>query len=470
MIKFIEGMQYVFNTFGSTVFVPIMLFFVAKVLKTQTQKAFMSALMAGVALCGFSYITGGYGPYISGIVNTLVQDTGIALTAVDMGWQATAAMAYSTTIGMIYVLVGILLQAGLYLVGWTPIFMPTDLWNNYSFIIWGSFVYLQTGSMALAMVCMILQNMYVLLFAEVIQKRWETYYGYPGTVMTAPHHIAHVPLIILLDWIMNKIGLDRINFRPEAINKRLGFLGDPMTIGFIAGILIGIVGNIYRLNSLDSWGAIMKFAIATAATMAIFPRVGNIFAQAFATLTESSRGVAKSGAKDREIYIAVNDALGYGEAATLTSGLILIPISLFLSFVLPGNKIIPIMSLTSFAYRCETSICVSDGNILKAVIAQTVVLALCLWIGSYNAELYTAVAKDVGVDLGSSVLVVGMIAAMPGMFVIYWPFATKNYILMAVVIAVYVVLYFWYKKNKPVMDDFLEKNAYSYKDKKEVAA
>ncbi|MGO0916254.1 hypothetical protein ACTPEM_23930, partial [Clostridioides difficile] len=41
---------------------------------------------------------------------------------------------------------------------------------------------------------------------------------------------------------------------------------------------------------------------------------------------------------NREWYIAVNDAVGYGEPATLISGLILIPIMLVIAMVLPGNK------------------------------------------------------------------------------------------------------------------------------------
>ena len=47
----IETMKLVLDTFGSMVFVPIMLFVVALILKTPVKKAFMSALLAGVGLC-----------------------------------------------------------------------------------------------------------------------------------------------------------------------------------------------------------------------------------------------------------------------------------------------------------------------------------------------------------------------------------------------------------------------------------
>lgn len=462
----IETMKLVLDTFGSMVFVPIMLFVVALILKTSTKKAFMSALLAGVGLCGFSMITNGYSTYLSSVISTLVSDTGINMSAMDLGWQSTATIAYSTTVGMLFIGVGLLLQFVLFFIKWTPVFMPSDLWNNYSFIIWGSLLYVATGSTWLAMGCMIVQNLYVLLFAEVIQKRWETYYGYPGTVMTAPHHIGHVPFCIALDVILNKLGADKVNLRPEPIQRKLGFLGEPMTVGFIVGVLVGIVGKLYHLNELAAWGTIAQFAVATAAVMEIFPKVGSIFASAFTALTESSKKTAKGRGGNRQMYLAVNDALGYGETATLTTGLLLIPITLVLSFVLPGNIVLPVMSFTALAYRVELNICLSDGNIFKSVIAYAIIFCGSLYVATANAPLYTEVAKSVGIEMPEgALLVIGMVAANIGMWLIYMAFMSKNPILIGITVVLYFVLYFWYRKNKPKVDEFLENNAYAYKKK-----
>lgn len=52
-----------------------------------------------------------------------------------------------------------------------------------------------------------------------------------------------------------------------------------------------------------------------------------MFAAGFGALTEySHKTLAKSKfGKDRQFLVAVNDALGYGEAATLTTGLLMTP-------------------------------------------------------------------------------------------------------------------------------------------------
>ena len=85
-----------------------------------------------------------------------------------------------------------------------------------------------------------------------------------------------------------------------------------MTLGFFLGMFIGILGSVNKLGTIAGWGDILEAAIATSAVMALFPKIASMFAQAFAPITEAARRfMGKAG--DREWYIAVNDAVGYGE-------------------------------------------------------------------------------------------------------------------------------------------------------------
>ena len=77
----------VFDTFGANVFVPIILFFIALILKVKTQKAFLSALYAGVGLTGFTLLLNSYTPIISKVIKKMVSDTGVNLPVFDIGWQ-----------------------------------------------------------------------------------------------------------------------------------------------------------------------------------------------------------------------------------------------------------------------------------------------------------------------------------------------------------------------------------------------
>lgn len=75
--------------------------------------------------------------------------------------------------------------------------------------------------------------------------------------MTAPHHMGDAPMYLVLNIIGNKIGLDKIKADPASIKKKFGFMGEPMYIGLIVGLLLGVVGNIGDLNTMaacGSWG------------------------------------------------------------------------------------------------------------------------------------------------------------------------------------------------------------------------
>lgn len=239
----LETLKSVFDTFGSAVFVPVMIFVVAKVLKVKTQKAFLSGLYAGVGLMGFTLILNSYTPIISEVVQQMVDQTGINLPAFDVGWQATALVAYSTEAGMIYLVIALVLQTVLFLVKWTNVFQPSDLWNNYSYMVWGSMVYLATRNMILAVVLMCLLNMYSLLLSEMLARRWSTYYNYPNCTIIAMHNIEPGIFALLMDPIWNMLGLHKVRMNPQGLQKKLGFLGEPISLGLFLGLFLGILGN-----------------------------------------------------------------------------------------------------------------------------------------------------------------------------------------------------------------------------------
>lgn len=454
----LELLQNILNSFGAAVVVPAMLFIVALFLKVEPKKAFQSALNAGIGLTGFNLIVNSFVPIITPVINNMVDQTGINLPVLDTGWQATSVIAYSTQVGVIFLVVGLALQVVLFLVKWTDVFMPSDMWNNYSFMVWGSMIYLITDNMALAMACMIVQNLYVLLFGEVISKRWANYYKLPGTTLTAPHHVCSVPYAIAMNWLLDKFGADKINWDPQTLKKRLGFLGEPVTLGLILGILIGLMGNLSALNTLAGWGTVLSVGLATAAVMAIFPRVATIFASAFTSLTNASKKTAKSGSSNREWNLSVNDAVGYGEPATLITGLILIPIMVLIAMILPGNETLPVVDLIALPYMVEMIICTSKGNVFKGIISGAIWFSIGLYVCTFTAPYFTEVAAQVGVSIPEGAMMITSFGILnnPVMALIFLAFLSQNFLFMGGVIALYLVLYVLFKKNKNRVWNFIE--------------
>ena len=100
----LEILQSIIDSFGAIIVFPIILIVIELFLKVPFKKAFVSGLSAGVGLQGFYLLIGAYSGVIDPIINNMVTQTGINLPAYDVGWQASAAIAYATNVGMMFML------------------------------------------------------------------------------------------------------------------------------------------------------------------------------------------------------------------------------------------------------------------------------------------------------------------------------------------------------------------------------
>lgn len=436
----LEFLKAIIDNFGSAIVVPFIIFIIALIFRVKPAKAFLSALYAGVSLEGFSLIIGAYTPIITPLVQNMSKVmsnvTGVELNTFDVGWQATSVVAFATSAGMIYLGLGIALQTILFLVKWTNIFQPSDLWNNYSYIVWGAMVIFKTHNFALGIACMVLLNLYSLLISELVAKRWSKYYNYPNCTIIAMHNVEPAIFAIAIDPILNLLGLNKVKLNPKSIEKKLGFIGEPMTLGFILGGIIGILGNVGKLTSMAGWGSVFTAAIATAAIMAIFPKIASMFAQAFAPITEAARVFMKNSG-DREWYIAVNDAVGYGEPATLTSGLLLIPIMV------------------------QGLVAVYKGNMSKILVAGVIWFSLGLLMCTYTAPLFTDVARGAGfaIPAGAAMITSFNILGKPMLGFVFLAFLSGNPLFIGIAVAVYAVAFFIFKTKNAQIVAYLDRQA-----------
>ncbi|MDQ0203581.1 PTS galactitol transporter subunit IIC [Pectinatus haikarae] len=453
-------MKSIIDTFGSAIIVPVIIFIIAKIFKVSTQKSFLSAVYAGVGLQGFTLLLNSFTPIITPVINQMVNSSGVHLPVFDVGWQATALVAFSTSAGMIYLGLGIALQTILFLIKWTKIFQPSDLWNNYSYMVWGAMVIGVTGSFTLGIACMVLLNLYSLLISELVAKRWSTYYQYPNCTIIAMHNVEASIFAVVADPIYNMFGLNKIKLNPVYLQQKFGFLGEPMTLGLFLGGFIGILGNINDILTLAAWGQILKVAVATSAVMAIFPKIASMFAQAFAPITEGARKFMQNSG-NREWYIAVNDAVGYGEPATLISGLLLIPIMLVIAIILPGNSTLPVVDLLALPYMVQGLVATHNGNIAKILISGTIWFGLGLYVCTYTAPLFTNMALGVGVAIPAGAMLITSfnILGKPLMALVFLAFLTASPLFIGAAVILYFALWILFRKNNDRINDYLQKQA-----------
>lgn len=126
----------------------------------------------------------------------------------------------------------------------------------------------------------------------------------------------------------------------------------------------------------------------------------------FTVLTDYSRKTLKKSkyGADREFIVSVNDALGYGETATLTTGLLVIPVCVLLAFILPGNVVVPLMVLPYLPYMVEVPVCLSNGNVIKSWIMACIVFSCKDTYGILWAGTFTEIAAGAGFEAATQAL------------------------------------------------------------------
>ena len=210
---------------------------------------------------------------------------------------------------------------------------------------------------------------------------------------------------------MNLLGVNKVKLNPESLKTKLGIFGEPMILGFILGLVIGILGSLKDLVSLDAWGGILGFAMSLAAVMTVFPLITGVFASAFGPLAEAveknkkqETETAEAVADKKRWFIAVDDGVGFGEPATIIAGLILVPIMVFLALLLPGNRALPVVDLIAIPFMIEAMIAVSKGNILKAILNGIIWFSLGLYAASALGPIYTEAVQQYGSVLPQGVV------------------------------------------------------------------
>ena len=460
----------IFQIFGASVVVPIIIFIIALILRVKPKTAMMSAFYAGVGLTGFTWIIDEFTPVVTKIVRQMVDTTGIKLPVVDIGWQAGSLAAFGSTVGLSFFVFGLLAELILFAIGVTKVFLPSNIWNNFSYMVWGTLAFYVTHDYWLSLGLEFFMLLYSLVLGEIQADRWSDYYGIENTTVDALHNIEQVIPAIILDPLWNLLRFNKVKMTPKDFKRKLGVFGEPITMGIILGIIIGVLGNISSLGKLSAWGQITKFAVQLAAVMTIFPLVTNVFAKAFIPLAQEIDEQQKKKEDTRtennrydkkRWFLAVDDGVGYGESATLISGIILIPIMVFIAFILPGNKTLPVVDLIAIPYMVESIVAVTRGNILKVIATGVVWFSLGLYAASWLAPVYTEAVTHYGVAIPAGIVLVTSfnLVARPLNALVFAAFISKSSLWISLAIIIYLVMLFGLRKYRSQIWHYLNKMA-----------
>jgi PTS system galactitol-specific IIC component len=458
MNAFAQVLKTLVDTLGATVLLPIFIFIFALILGAKAGRAFRSAVTIGVAFIGINLVIGLMWGSLSGVSQALVTNAGIQRDIVDVGWPAAAAVAFATDVGLWVIPIALLVNFVLLALRVTKT-LNVDVWNFWHYAFAGSLVTAVTGSLPLGFATAAVTAAFMLFLGDWTAKGIQEFYELPG--ISIPHG-ATAPLVAIglpVNWLLNKIpGVKNWKADTASIEKALGpTVGDPMIMGMLIGLVLGLIAYFGEFAGafVPTLAKVLVLAVQLAAVMVLLPRMVRILMEGLIPVSEAARTFMSKRAKGREVYIGLDSAVLTGHPANIATGMLLVPIAILLSVILPGNRMILFADLAVLVFWCTQIAPAAKGNVFRMVVIGTILVVVGFYVANALAPVITQVAGEAGFAIPENAAQISSIADgfVWSPLVFMW-LGKLGWIGIGIGAVVTGLLFFFYKKNEKAWDKF----------------
>lgn len=388
ILDFLVGIGNTISGLGSTLMVPLIIFFVAICFKVDWKKAIKSGLLVGAGFQGISLVAGLLGSSLSPCAKLLFERFSIDLQYMDAGWAAAAGIAYSTEIGALIIPVIIGFNMLMLVLKLTKT-VNIDIWNYWHYAFIGSLVYAVTGNLILGFLGAFAYCAFSLRMADYTAKDVQAALGIPGISIPQAASISTAPIAYGMEWIYNHIpGFKNIHLDAGELNKKVGIWGDPIVIGFLLGALLGFAVG-YDVKEAGTLG------IKLGAVMLLLPRMVKVIMEGLLPVSEAAKKFMQSKFSGQEYYIGLDSAVGVGTPAAIAVSVLIIPVYVLLTICLPGNQCLPFSALAGTVYTGAISSCVHKGDLLRTFITSCVCAIFAFLGATFIGSAVTMVANSI---------------------------------------------------------------------------
>jgi PTS system galactitol-specific IIC component len=393
-MDFIESAVAWFLGLGSTVIVPIVLIILGLAFKVGFSKAVRGGLTTGVGLAGLFLVVNLIISALQPAVQALADRMGIAKSIVDVNWaDAGIAWGWPGVAGVILAI--IVVNVIMVLLKLTKTIW-TDMWSYWHGSALGGIVWALTGSIVWGVVAAVVYLALGSLMSDLTAKKYQEFNDMPGIGVPCGPTVQASLFAIPIVWVLDRIpGLKDWDASPEGIKKRFGLVGEPVVLGFLLGVIIGLFA--YGGTGTD-WGVtkILGLGINVATMMVVLPRMVSIISEGLIPITMSIVQFMRTRFKNREIFVAVDCAVLLGHPAVMASSVIIFPLSVLLAAVLPGVQMLPIASLAVVPFMAGAVVPYTKGNVIKTVIVLLLFLIPYMYFSTLTIEQHTLAFQNMG--------------------------------------------------------------------------
>ena len=368
---------------GPTVILPVFIFIIGLAFGCGPSRSFRSGLTIGVGFVGINMVVALLCDNLGPAAQAMVKNFGIQLNIIDVGWPGAASIAWASPVAALVLPVCLIVNF-IMLVTKVTKTMDVDIWNYWHFTFCGAFVFTWTGSLIQAMIAAILFEIVTLKIADWTAPYMDKYFELPGVSVPTGSTCSYAPIGIPIIWLIQKIPVIKdLHADPDYIQKRFGIFGEPIFMGLILGCILGLLAGYAP-------GDTVKVGVAMAGVMVLMPRMVKLLMEGLIPISEAARTfLQKRFGENADIYIGLDAAVTTGHPAVIATALILVPITIFLAVIIPGNNVLPFGDLATIPFIVAMIVAAARGNIVHSVLAGIIVISMSLLMATAVAEFHT---------------------------------------------------------------------------------
>jgi galactitol PTS system EIIC component len=452
MDMFLDIIQYIVDL-GPTVMLPLVIVIIGLCLRQGIGKSLQAGLTIGVGFVGIGLVVGLLTDSLGPAAQAMAENFNLGLTVVDVGWPGTAPMAWASSMGLVAIPVAILVNIVMLLVRGTRV-LNVDIWNIWHMAFTGAIVQVATGNFWLGVLGIVVHAVVVYKLGDMFGKVTDEFFGLEGVAI--PHGTSAYMGVFAspIDDLIEKIpGVRRINITTEKLEQRLGVAGEPLIVGTVLGVVIGLLARY-------PFGEALQLGVQMGAVMILMPLVVKLIMQGLLPIAEAARGMLQKRFKNPDFKIGLDPALLLGHPQVISASLIFVPLTVVIAALIPGNRVLPFGDLATIGFFVALAVGVHRGNIFRSLISGTVIMVVTIWIANQMVELQTQLARDTNLlgdsgqvaslDQGGSPITYLLTKGLEGQVALGWA------VVLVLYVACFVYTYVKYRRKTLYVEPVLE--------------
>lgn len=384
-------------------------------------------------------------------LQAFVGRTGIELSITDVGWAPLATITWGSPYTLYFLLVMIIVNIVMLLLNKTNT-LDVDIFDIWHLAITGLFAMYMGASLLVTTLLVIFIGVLKIINSDLMKPTFNDLLDAPDENPMTTTHMNYMmnPIVMLFNKIIDKIFpfLDKYDFDAAKLNSKIGFWGSKSAIGIYLGLFIGLLAGMPLMDTFT-------LAFTAATCLELFSVIGQWFIESVEPLSQGIADFANKKLGGRTLNIGLDWPFIAGRSEMWAAANILAPIMLLIAIILPGNKVLPLGGIIAMGLT-PALLVVTRGRIVRMILIGIFMLPIFLWSGTLIAPYATEAAKSVNAfpaGLSESALITHSTLEGPvEKFVAYFVGLAnaqggKQILIALVVIAVYLALFLWYRKE-----------------------